>query len=350
MALRYFYRLAAGTLDPTHDYTAGTTTTTEIGTGGTFNTTAGLGGETGLHVATNLQGGRATSAGAILSPATVDGVTQPLNLVLSTAWSFRCIGGTSFQSFQRDFGFKINSTVSNELFGVVAGLSPAKLALRLRSSISGSQQTLDLTLSNTTIAADQWYGVVIRLDVPNDNVRIELYTHDGTYGGEATLVEAVEDTATALDNYIVSNIVTTSAALVFLAQAGTHDAHPVVLDNWMISTDYNEPLQDNLTKSSYTLYGSSPIVSVSASLKELDGVTNLPTDLSGVRWAWFDTVPGVGQSVPIDYGTALSIQAGSLDLDLPNSTLTNGQYGFLVLEHVASGRRQAYRLQVSDSA
>jgi hypothetical protein len=87
-----------------------------------------------------------------------------------------------------------------------------------------------------------------------------------------------------------------------------------------------------------------------ASLKELDGITPLPTLLTGVRWAWFDDEPGSAQSVPVDYGTDLTIDSGELEIVLPNTTLAFLSYGYLVLEHVASGRRQAYRLQVTEGA
>ena len=93
-----------------------------------------------------------------------------------------------------------------------------------------------------------------------------------------------------------------------------------------------------------------PAIRVLATLKELDGITGLPSTLENVRWAWFDTVPGAAQSVPVDYGTTLGIFSGVLEIPLPNTTLTAGQYGYLVLEHQASGRRQAYRLQVTENA
>jgi hypothetical protein len=101
----------------------------------------------------------------------------------------------------------------------------------------------------------------------------------------------------------------------------------------------------------FAINGGAATKLISASLKELDGITNLPESLTGVRWAWFDTEPGTGQSTPIDYGTNLLIEnSGQLEIVLPNTTLTSGQYGYLVLEHVASGRRQAYRLQVIENA
>ena len=258
MALRFFWRLVGSPLDGTHDYTAGANSASTFGTGSSFDATSGLAGANGLLVATNAQGGRSFSASSLVN-STVNGSTQPLDLVMSAAWSFKCIGGTSFQTFQRNFGMKLNSAIASEEICVDAGLSPARLALRLRSSISGSELTKDITLSHT-IAADQWYGVVIRLDVPNDKARIELYTHAGTYGATATLVDSAEDTVTALDNYIISNIIATSGAMVLLAQAGTHDSQPVVFDNWMIADAYDEPLENNLTISSYTEYTSSVVL------------------------------------------------------------------------------------------
>jgi hypothetical protein len=114
---------------------------------------------------------------------------------------------------------------------------------------------------------------------------------------------------------------------------------------WIIGLEGDSSTTNMLAIASLDISGTvSPTLSVT--LTELDGITPLPSPLSSCRWAWYDANPGLG-GAPVTYGTALTITNGVLNLTLTGSTLTNGQFGYLLLEHVASGRRQAYYLQVT---
>lgn len=68
--------------------------------------------------------------------------------------------------------------------------------------------------------------------------------------------------------------------------------------------------------------------------------------LSGVSWAWFDG--DVGALVaPTDKGTSETTDAnGVMALSMPNSTLTSGQFGTLLLYDSTGSKVGAYRLAV----
>lgn len=69
--------------------------------------------------------------------------------------------------------------------------------------------------------------------------------------------------------------------------------------------------------------------------------------LSSLKWSWFDTQDPNSMVAPTDQGAAeVTTAGGVLDLDLPNSTLTSGQTGTLVLRDAANNYIGAYHLQV----
>jgi hypothetical protein len=69
--------------------------------------------------------------------------------------------------------------------------------------------------------------------------------------------------------------------------------------------------------------------------------------LTSLRWSWFDSVLPGSYSAPTDQGTTESTDgSGNITLDLPNSTLTSGQEGTLVLSNSGGTLIGAYRLAV----
>jgi hypothetical protein len=81
-----------------------------------------------------------------------------------------------------------------------------------------------------------------------------------------------------------------------------------------------------------------------ANLELRDEAGNLVT-VSGVIWEWYDT-PGNTGGDPVDSGT-VDVVDGEAIIQLPNSALTAGQFGTLVLFHPSDpDTRGVYRLAV----
>ncbi len=85
--------------------------------------------------------------------------------------------------------------------------------------------------------------------------------------------------------------------------------------------------------------------SVTVNLVDIAGVAQ--ASLTGLRWSWFNEgSPGI-MNAPSDEGTVETTDAGGeLVLDLPNTTLTSGQTGWLALRDPSGLFIGGYRLQV----
>lgn len=80
-------------------------------------------------------------------------------------------------------------------------------------------------------------------------------------------------------------------------------------------------------------------------LESLLGVDR--ASLTNIRWSWFDQPDPKDQVAPTDQGTAESTDgSGNISIDLPNSTLTSGQIGWLDLRHAGSNLITGFRVAV----
>lgn len=76
--------------------------------------------------------------------------------------------------------------------------------------------------------------------------------------------------------------------------------------------------------------------------------SSLPS-LTAISWAWFDAVDPVNYVSPTDTGQVETTDAsGVISIDLPNTGLTTGQEGTLVLRSDDGVSLGAYNLEVSE--
>lgn len=69
--------------------------------------------------------------------------------------------------------------------------------------------------------------------------------------------------------------------------------------------------------------------------------------LTSIKWDWFDEADPKDFTAPTDQGTAETTDgSGNITIAMPNSTLTTGQTGFLVLKNEANDLIGGYRLAV----
>ena len=91
--------------------------------------------------------------------------------------------------------------------------------------------------------------------------------------------------------------------------------------------------------------GTPATVSISVNLIDINSTAQ--ASLTGLRWAWYDSTDENALGTPTDTGVNESTTAaGLLEIDLPNSALTAGQTGTLVIGDT-TGRKAAYNVTVA---
>ena len=86
---------------------------------------------------------------------------------------------------------------------------------------------------------------------------------------------------------------------------------------------------------------------ISARFADISG--NDRASLSDLTWGWYDAVPATGVT-PTDTGTAAATDAsGNFSATLANTTLTNGQTGYLVIRSTANDWQAIHALTVVES-
>lgn len=252
MALTFFWGVTtnSATLQSlgTTDFSNGDTTGT--GQGSPVFSTDGLSGSYAFGAGANTQAGYgfASNSGGSFYTGTIDNVTQATDLVCSFGFNFYAANAAPATTTNRQLGFQVKS-VSTERIQVVL-TNAGKLAIEFTHG--GSTQVYCTT--TTGFAADQWYGVVGRIDIPNNKAKLEVYTHSGSHGSALTLVESVEDTSSGKDAVAPILDPTASSGTTFTAAAGVHTTDPLYFDNLFIANTYDEPIQNNLTISAYSSY------------------------------------------------------------------------------------------------
>jgi hypothetical protein len=132
--------------------------------------------------------------------------------------------------------FYVSGTAGGDaIFVAMTGTDELIMAHKVNGAYNVNVST---TAANLTTGV--WYGVVARWDTVANVFRVEVYDALGA------LIQGVENTA---QNLAMQADTTT-------IQIGTIDAGAVCsFDNIFIANDYDEPLEDFLTITSYTAYG-----------------------------------------------------------------------------------------------
>lgn len=226
MALTFFWRCEGTTLDGTHDFTAGGNTAT----------------------ANNSPAISATAARIGSNGLLFDGVSERYDFNPASIWN-RLVGSAAF-SFQ----FPTALATTGQPFFLCRGsasfddtiqvqiVSTNELRLIVRDATAGA---VNLDTTSVDLAAGNWYGVVIRWDQPNNRRKIEVYNSSNA------LIQAVEDTSTAF-----TAPASLDASNGFRIGDSGGSVGTVWVDNVFVADTYGEPLENNLTITSYTGYSS----------------------------------------------------------------------------------------------
>lgn len=226
MALTFFWRCEATTLDGTDDFSAGDTTATA-------NNTPAI-SATGARIGTNGLVFDAVSERYDFNPASIWN-----RLTGSAAFSFQF--PSAIPSAGQIFLFIRANASANDNISVEIGASQ-ELTLRIRNS-TGTNVTLTTTAVNLT--AGNWYSVVIRWDQPNNDRSISVYNSSDV------LIETVSDTTTAYDAPTALD-----ATNGFRLGDSSGSIGTLYIDNVFVADSYSEPLENNLSITSYTSYNS----------------------------------------------------------------------------------------------
>jgi hypothetical protein len=242
MALKFFWRCEGTTLDwngSTGDDFCGADNTLTLLNSATISANAARVGTNGVRCISTSAGGTSGATPSEIWPGTTTSGNTG-DTVGSFAYSFRV--ATALDNISGiAFGLRARNAASTEEFTVrQAGTQNLLLYL------DGSAGPLSISLTGNQVVADEWMGVVVRIDVPNDKARIELYNSAGT------LVDSAQDLASDLSVRILSDVNTMSFTPCSGAKTNTID-----WDNFIISDNYDAPLQNNLTITSRSEYSES---------------------------------------------------------------------------------------------
>ena len=250
MSIKLFWRCEGTSLSGTHDHSDGDTSTSGIN-GGALTAEAARIGSFGILRPSSQAGGFNFNAPGIF-PGTVTAPTDSVgSIALSVFYPVAVDTGTSTAA-----GLRFRGTASpNDNFGFrPTGTGGYKFSMQ---SVAGG--TINLATQDL-ITVGSWFGVVARWDFPNNKRRIELYDASGTKIDEA------EDYATNIQAFIPPDI-SSGTNGINTGTAGASFAQNIYYDNLFIANAFDEPLQNNLTITSYTEYdGSLPEEVVSSVL------------------------------------------------------------------------------------
>lgn len=233
MALTFFWRAEGATLDVDHDFSAGDTIASLINSM-TISTTAVRIGTNGLLGAVSAASSANFSSVSIFPGTT----TAPSDSVGCMACSHQFV--TAFPGSGQNGPLRFRGTNALDAIFLETGTNKFRLSI-------GNPTSTTLLTSNITISPDTWYGFVIRWDFPGNRRAIEVYD------SSSVLLEALEDTATNLSSFIPTEV----NNIMGLGSKSGANVNTTWADCFMVGNTYNEPLQNNLTKSSYTLYDGS---------------------------------------------------------------------------------------------
>lgn len=235
MALTFFWRGEDVNLDATHDFSAGDTIGT-LASGATISSTAARIGTNGVLGAVSV-GSSVTFTPAGIFPGTSTAPADSVGcMACSYQWKVAYPGGAQAT------GLRFRGTSASNAIGLFTAVTT-----ELRFSIGNPTVTIDLTTVGMNFTFNLWYGLLARWDLPNNKRKLEIYDASNV------LLYSIEDTSTDLSSAIPTEV--DNLFNVGVKAAG--NANTTWADCFMVGNTYNEPLQNNLTKSSYTLYDGS---------------------------------------------------------------------------------------------
>lgn len=232
MALTFFWRCEGSNLTSPYDYSAGDTTSNLINS-------AVLEYNSGRNGSRSLKKPSGAAGGATFSPASIfpGSVVTPTDTV-------GCMGcwvkqTTLYNGGSGTSGFPRFRNLASTHFIYITGCD-GQDSRNYGALISGAGGQVHLQCSGNVLTAGDWFFVILRWDVPNDKIRLEVYNES------LTLVDSAEDLTTDLSTRCPSDID------IFSTGSWASAAGDMYFDTFMVANDYNEPLQDYANYNSYT--------------------------------------------------------------------------------------------------
>ena len=257
MALKFYWRGESATFGA-EDYSAGDTTPT--GSNLTYGTD-------GAKIGTNgLIGAASVSSNASFTATDILANTADVDTAVGSAgywWKQETtLGGNGLVH-----GFRIYSNNTTKAFDVMT-TTGGKLSLWCRNVVV---EALQITVP-TAISADTWYFVVVRWDVPNDKMKLEIYTDAG--GSTTALLDEIEATS-GVAAVVNSTDFGASAFTLLQWNVKASSSGRAFSDNMMLSDNYDAPLQNNAFITDYANYSESVGQPTRSRARGIPGMNNI---------------------------------------------------------------------------
>lgn len=369
MSLTFYWRCEGTTLDETHDFSAGDATAGDLGFPASIDNAAAIVGSNGILCDGQFDTFIFDSTDLFPDPsrgAIGFWVRWPTTVAPSNA--------------ARPFVARGPDSANDTIY--VRTLSTG-LRLFISSAANGSV-TLDVS---ETLSAGEAYFVVARWDAA------ETYRELTIYDDELNVVgTAVDDSTDFSDNVPAS--LEHSTGLRLGDSEGFSQTYPMHIDNVFIADAYDEPIEENALITSFTEYGGSggasvgegtlsagdstvagtgersvtgtgallvqssavsgsgalqlKLVLTQATNRNLVDESGAPVaNLADIAYEWYDALDDTDGN-PTQQGTFSTNENGEATIQLPNSALTSGQSGTLILYHPTDSEiRGVYRIPVT---
>ena len=246
MALKFYWRCESGTF-AAQDYSAGDSTPSTSNQ--TYGTAGAKIGTNGLIAAVSVAGAATFDAGTIIANSSdVD------TSVGAAGYWWKC--ETAWPPNGLVHGFRLYHTLTSKGLRVQS-VTGSKLRFRATDNVTSVDAAPTATLSVGT-----WYFVIVRWDIPNDKIKMELYTDGG--GGTLTPVTNGSAEITSGVNAIIS-AANLGGSTWTSVQWNVHDASygdRSFSDNAMYCDTYTAKVESNAFITDYVNYseGSPPTV------------------------------------------------------------------------------------------
>jgi hypothetical protein len=234
MAITFFWRCEGTTFDATHDYSAGDSTPTALGTPSIAAGAAKV-GSNGISCPVSDTSHYGFDAASILG------------MVGSAGWWFKAVSANPASGSA--YGFQ---TVGTDTTDLIAVFSSSTDEIQFRNANSGTNS--NLTTSGATLVAGNWYGVIIRWDFTtpsSSSKKLEVYDSAGS------LISGLPAELTGAD------LTTSVPADLVSIQCGRHSSGSAVVqyaDNFVIGSAYADVTPAMLGYSTYVDF--SPVLAL----------------------------------------------------------------------------------------
>lgn len=254
MAITFYWRCEGTTFNATHDYSAGDSTPTSLGSPSIAAGAAKV-GSNGISCPVSATSHYAFDAASILG------------MVGSAGYWFKAV--TANPASPSVLGFQVVGTDTANLISVLVSGTDE---IQFRNALSGGSAS-NLISSAADLAPDTWYGIIIRWDFTtpsSSSKKLEVYDSAGS------LISGLPSELTG------ANLSASVPAELATIQCGRHSSGSAVVqysDNFIIGSGYNDVTAAMLAYDSYTDFASPLVIKVkllapaaAASATDIEGV------------------------------------------------------------------------------